>query len=130
LVTLAEHFFESRRHVALVLCTGVDASLIMTRAMILERAGHKVVPALSEPQVTDACKGRTFDVAVIGQAVSPLEKIRIFNLVRMNCPRAKVLELFHPPTGKVLRDADDWLEVPTDIPANLAERVSALAARA
>jgi hypothetical protein len=108
----------------------VDASLIMTRVMILERAGHKVVPALSEPQVTDACKGRTFDVAVIGQAISPSEKIRIFHLVRMNCPHAKVLELFHPPTGKVLRDADDWLEVPTDIPANLAERVATLAARA
>src|SRR5436305_1596983 len=101
----------------------------MTRVMILERAGHTVVPALSEQQVREACKGRTFDVAVIGQAITAPEKVRIYYLVRESCPTAKVLELFYPPMGKVLRDANDWLEVPTDIPANLAERVAQLAAR-
>jgi len=115
--------------VATVLCTGVNPSLIMTRVMILERAGHKVVPALSEQQVRDVCEGHTFDVAVIGQAITAPEKVRIFHVVRESCPSARVLELFYPPMGKILRDANDWLEVPTDIPANLAERVAELAAR-
>jgi hypothetical protein len=39
------------------------------------------------------------------------------------------LELFVPSTGKMLSEADDWLEVPARIPGDLAERVSLLASK-
>jgi hypothetical protein len=112
---------------ASVLCTGTDESLIKTRKLILERAGHKVVPALGEPQLIEACEKHSIDVAVIGQTIARNEKRRVLRLIRQNCPAAKVLELYSPTTGKVLPDADDWLEVPADVPSDLAERVSKLA---
>jgi DNA-binding response OmpR family regulator len=114
---------------ARVLCTGVDELLVQTRVMILAKAGHEVTPALSEEQVLEACRSHRFDVAVLGQVISPKDKLRIFDLVRAHCPAAKVLELYTPSVGKVLPEADDWLEVPTRVPQNLAERVKALAER-
>ena len=111
---------------ALVLCTGVDRALITTRRLILEKAGHKVVAVTDETEVVAACKKQTFDVAVIGQAVSTHAKRQIMQSVRQYCPSAKILELYRFSLGKKLEDADSWLEVPTDVPEELAERVAAL----
>jgi hypothetical protein len=95
--------------------------------MILERAGHRVTAVLSEPELVRACAHDRFDVAVIGQGISRNEKYHVLELVREHSTEAKVLELYTPNTGKVLEDADDWLEVPATVPSELAERVSALA---
>ena len=114
---------------AAVLCTGVDKGLLKSRQLILEYAGHIVIPALGENELIAACTTHRFDVAVIGQIVSKFEKQRILQLIRKHCPNAKALELFVPSTGKMLPEADDWLEVPARIPFDLAERVSALAER-
>ena len=103
----------------MVLCTGTDRTLMQTRAMILERAGHTVVPATNEPQLIDACSKVSFDVAVIGQSVPELEKSRVLRLIREYCPKTKVLELFIPSQGKKLADADDWLEGPIQHPNDL-----------
>ena len=114
---------------AVVLCTGVNRSLIMTRVLILESAGHIAVPAPSVQEVIAACEKRRFDVAVIGQAVTRAEKLRIFHLVRERCPGAKILELYRPVDGgQILEQADDALEVPAAVPSDLPERVEALAA--
>lgn len=112
---------------ALVLCTGINDTLIATRKLLLERAGHKVVTATGEPELIAACIANKFDVAVIGQTVSANQKHRVLLLIREHCPPAKVLELFSPNKGQDLADADDWLEVPASVPSDLAERVSALA---
>jgi len=112
---------------ALVLCTGVDFALVKTRQLILQQAGHTVVTAMDEPAVVSACQQHKFDVAVIGQTVSSQTKRQVNSLVRQHCPTAKVLELYRFSLGKVLEDADGWLEVPMDIPQELAERVSTLA---
>jgi hypothetical protein len=111
---------------ALVLCTGDDRTLINARRFILESAGHKVVIGMGEPAVTAACKEHKFDVAVIGQSG---EKKQIMAIVRQHCPFTKVLELYPPYEGRVLHDADLWLEVPVNIPAKLAETVNALAVK-
>jgi hypothetical protein len=113
---------------ASVLCSGADRSLIATRRLILEQAGHSVVTAVGEPEIILACSQHSFDAAVIGQTTSSIEKRRIFSLVRTYCPNTKILELYSPATGKLLPEADEWLEVPAKIPADLAERVSRLAA--
>jgi CheY-like chemotaxis protein len=115
---------------ALVLCTGVDPVLIKTRQLILERAGHEVVAAMDERAVKTACEQHMFDVAVIGQAVSVRVKRQIMTVIRKYCATAKILELYRFSTGRILEDADSWLEVPADVPQQLAERVTALANKA
>ena len=114
---------------ALVLCTGVDPVLMRTRQLILEHAGHTVVTAGDESEIIAACRQHEFDVAVIGQAVSTKVKRQIMTAIRQCRPTIKVLELYRCPTGKSLDNADAWLEVPTDVPQELAERVAALAAK-
>lgn len=109
-----------------VLCTGVDNTLMRTRALILEAAGHKVTPASTEQQVIEACRVRSFRVAVIGQAMPTALKQRIFEAIRRSCPNAKVLELYHEATGRTLKAADAWLAAPVGVPTELAEAVDAL----
>lgn len=111
---------------ALVLCTGVHETLVATRKLILEHAGHTVVTALSEGAVIHACRAHAFEVAVIGQAISESAKRGLFETVRQYCPAAKILELYRGT--KVLPTADDWLEVPSDVPSDLAHRVRSLVA--
>jgi hypothetical protein len=115
---------------ATVLCTGADRVLIETRALILRGAGHIVVPVMGEPELIEACQQNRFDVAVIGQAISKVKKQYVFNLVRQHCPTAKILELYSPVHGRALRNADDWLEVPAQVPTDLAAHVEKLAAEA
>ena len=112
---------------ALVLCTGVHRNLVETRKLLLEDAGHTVITALTEPAVEHACEEHSFDVAVIGQAITPKEKARFLAIVRRYCPSAKVLELYPSYLGRTLEAADDWLQVPLDVPPELADRVTALA---
>lgn len=120
--------YQSERHpVALVLCTGVDSLLLETRKLILERAGHKVIGARNLRQIEAACRKHHFDVAVLGQTLSSENKKSAASLVRKYCGQAKILELFQPHHGKTIADADAWLEVPAEVPQDLAERVTELA---
>ncbi len=91
---------------ALVLCTGVDKTLLQIRRFILEREGHAVVTVMDENNLTAICQRHSFDVVVTGQAVSPNMKLRIALLVRQHCPGAKILEPYPLYAGKVVNDAD------------------------
>lgn len=115
---------------ALVLCTGFDPSVVRTRQLILERAGHTVIPVLDEAAIPTICKQNKFAVAVVGQAMSAGNKRRIAHCIRESCPGTKVLELYSVASGKVLEDADSWMEVLTDLPQDLETRVTELASRA
>jgi hypothetical protein len=112
---------------ALVLCTGADATVLETRRLILEAAGHTVVSVMAEIALVDVCQKHSFDIAVVGQSLSPKVKLHIALLVKHHCPGAKILELYAPYRGKALDDADCWLEVPTDAPTDLADCVDGLA---
>jgi CheY-like chemotaxis protein len=113
--------------VAKILCTGVDKTLLQTRKLILESAGHQVVTATDEKTLIAACQEESFDVAVIGQTTSPNIKLRIASLVRQYCPTVKILELYKFYSEKVLADADSSLPVPADVPKDLVDRVNELA---
>ena len=113
---------------ALVLCCGVNELLVQTRVLILEKAGHKVIPALREEQASAACAANKFEVAVVGQAMSAEDKRRVSHVIRQHCPTAQLLELYTSATGRILHDADAWLLVPADVPGDLAHSVAALAA--
>jgi hypothetical protein len=112
---------------ALVLCTGWDQGLLDTRTLILKAAGHEVHQARSQSEVVSACAARRFDVAVIGQTVSLNMKRRIASMVKELSPETKILELYQSFAGKAVPEADLWLEVPADVPNDLAERVTELA---
>jgi len=112
---------------ATVLCTGWDQGLLDTRTLILESAGHEVHQARTQGEVVSACEEHQFDVAVIGQTVSNRMKRVVVSIVKENCPEVRILELYQPHVGKAIDDADSWLEVPADIPSDLAERVGQLA---
>jgi hypothetical protein len=124
---LVHTFYFSGASVALVLCTGTDTAVMQTRKLILERAGHTVVMATSEGDIISACREQAFAVAVIGQTISRKMKQVVVSRVRENCPSAKILELYPMHQGRVIEDADSWLQVPTDVPHDLAERVNELA---
>jgi CheY-like chemotaxis protein len=111
---------------ATVLCTGVDRVLNETRALILRQAGHSATWAMDEHEVIHACKEHTFDVVVVGQAMSDAQKLHIFELVRQHCKSAKILELYLPFSGRALKQADGWLEVPAKVPSDLAVHVERL----
>jgi hypothetical protein len=116
---------------ALVLYTGVDPVLMRTRQLILERAGHTVIGVVDEHGASSAlekaCATHSFDVAVIGQTITPQIKHRLLQIIRKNCPSAKILELHREYEGQVLKDADAALAVPIDVPQTLADVVSSLA---
>lgn len=114
---------------AMVLCTGWDQSLLDTRTFMLRSAGHEVHQARTQNEVASACKGHQFDVAVIGQSLSNRMKPLIASLVKQECPYVSILELYQPHLGKTLPNADSWLEVPSDVPSDLVERVNELADR-
>ena len=114
---------------ALVLCISVDLALVTTRKLILENAGHQVVTAMDESSVISTCQQHRFDVVVIGQTVSVKTKRHVMGLIRTHCPSAKVLELYRVTTGRILEDADSWLEVPADVPQELASRVTAMTSK-
>jgi len=113
--------------VALVLCTGSDPVLNGTRKLILHEAGHTVVAATDELEVVTACGEYAFSVAVIGQSASRSRKHALASLIRKHCPSALILELFSVYEGRILSDADAWLEISPTSPHELVERVDELA---
>jgi len=112
---------------AVVMCVSTDDTLSQTRRMILEGAGHNVLSVRNIPEAQRACAEHAVEVVVIGQGVPRPERVRVFDLVREQCPAAKVLELYRPSDGKALQGADDWLEVPLSVPPVLADKVTELA---
>jgi DNA-binding NtrC family response regulator len=113
---------------ALVLCVGSDEVLMTTRKLILERAGHRVVLGISETDIRQAAGQHPFDVAVLGQNLENEKKRTVFTFLRANYPNVKILELHVLHSRPTLESADDWLIVPVDVPHELAEHVTALAA--
>ncbi len=112
---------------ALVLCTGNDYALLATRKLILEQAGHTVVSVSSTQAVIEACDRQQFQVAVVGQSISPSEKRRAALLIRQYCPAIRLLELYTAGAPRAIPDADAWLFTPADVPSDLARLVSELA---
>jgi hypothetical protein len=112
---------------ASVLYTGWDASLMETRTLLLETAGHEVQQARTEREVASSCGKQQFDVAVICQTVSLRMKRVIASVVREHCPEVKILELYSPHLGKALAEADSWLPVPANEPTELPKLVTELA---
>jgi hypothetical protein len=114
---------------AVVLCAGADPTLLKSTQLILEQADHSTISATNRLAVISACQRVIFDVAVIGQLLSPIHKRSIGSLIRRYCPSARILELYQSNQHKAIDDADSWLEVLADVPQELVEQVRELAKR-
>ena len=112
---------------AFVLCTGADPEVMRDRQLFLEKAGHRVVSAINERELSAACKEHRFDVVIVGQTLSAMMKQYVSGLIRKHCPNTKILELYPIADRRILEDADSWIEVPDGVPPELADRVAALA---
>lgn len=105
---------------AVVLCTGVEEGLLITRKVMLEKAGHVTVVATTKPAIIKACQTHAFHMAVIGQEATPENKRRVFDLIRQHSPSTKVLEVYPIEVGRTLEGADDWLPCPSRNPLSLS----------
>jgi DNA-binding NtrC family response regulator len=114
---------------ALVLCTGSDPLLMKTRQLILEQAGHTVLSASNGQEIEHACLQNKFAVAVIGQSTPTLLKHQNLTLIRKLCPMVRVLELYPSYVGRVLDEADGWLEMPPESPQEFIDLVNLLASK-
>ncbi len=110
---------------ALVLCTGVNPVLMKTRQLILENAGHIVLYATDEREIKAVSRKQKFDVAIIGQSISSIAKVRVLDVVREHCPQARILELTREYASQALADADAWLQMPFE-PEELVNAVNSL----
>lgn len=110
-----------------VLCVESPGLLGETRRLLLEYAGHSVLTASSLREVEAACRSKQVRVAVVGESI-PQKKL-LARRLRECCPAVRILEL-HSTTGeRAITDADDWLDVPSLHPGELAQRVEALTQR-
>jgi DNA-binding NarL/FixJ family response regulator len=112
---------------ALVLCTGSDPLLMKTRQLILEQAGHTVLSASNGQEIENACLQNKFEVVVMGQSTPTVVKRQNLRLIRKFCPTARVLELYPSYVGRVLDEADCWLEMPPGSPQEFIDLVNLLA---
>jgi hypothetical protein len=112
--------------VALVLCTGIDPELLATRKLILELDGHTVVSTMNQRELEKVCAEQNFDIAIIGEAMSPKVKRWASQLIRENCPSSRVLELYPYYANRSLTDADAWLGMPREHPEEFKEVVNSL----
>ena len=103
-----------------VLCIGKDDAAMQIRRLILERAGHSITQASDLRLVITACQNDQFHVAMLGQLLGGPEKMRVTDVVRKNCPGAKILELYTSAAPEIPNKVDAHLSVNSD---NLAEEL-------
>ena len=108
-----------------ILCIGIGNAAMQTRKMILERAGHTVTQARELREVMAACRVDSFSVAILGPALPRNEKLRVRDLLYIECRDAKVLEL-HIGVAPEISSADAHLQVTASEPEGLVECVESL----
>ena len=100
---------------------------MQARRLILERAGHTVTPARNLREVIAACRSDSFSVVILGPALPRNEKLRVRDVLYIECRDAKVLEL-HTGVAPELSSADAHLRVTASAPEGLVACVDSLIA--
>ena len=109
-----------------VIHVGTNEAVLTTRKVILEKAGHHVALARNLREVIAACETRKFDVGIVGQALPPMEKLRVSHTLRERCPDIKLLE-FHNALRPDVEFADAHLRVAETSPEDLITTIDQLA---
>jgi hypothetical protein len=98
---------------------------MQTRKMILQRAGHTVAQARDLREVIASCRSDSFSVVILGPALPRNEKLRVRDVLYIECRDAKVLEL-HTGVAPELSSADAHLRVTASAPEGLVDCVESL----
>lgn len=97
-----------------------DGSLLTTRQLLLERAGHQVTSARSFSAAVVLCEDATFDLLVLGHSIPILEKSELVSTFRSHS-HAPILSLTRcgevPVSSDYYADADQ----PRELLATVAE---------
>lgn len=91
-----------------VLSISHDESLLLTRQMLLQQAGHEVSSALGFADALEWCKKGEFDLVVIGHSIPQEDTQALINVTRM-FSQAPVLSILRP-TSVPLAGADYWVK--------------------
>ncbi|MFL6438671.1 MAG: hypothetical protein ACJ71Q_13920 [Terriglobales bacterium] len=108
-----------------IIHVGTHEAVLLTRKVILEKAGHNVTLARDLRAVIAACDSGSFDVGIIGQALPPKEKLRVSDTLQSRCTGIKILEL-HDAIAPDLETTDAHLRVAQTTPENLIDTVNRL----
>lgn len=99
-----------------LLIVSSDPAFGDVRKDVLEDAGFSVISANNFRQLEDACKQGEFWLAVVGHAISPKEKRRVWAEIVTRCPETEILDLYEG-SGPVLPDADYHLDAQLGVSA-------------
>jgi hypothetical protein len=108
-----------------ILCAGLYETLLETRRLILEFAGHTVVTAQNSPQIITACQNYAFAFAIVGQSGDASKDREWTAVIRTYSPETKILEIFLPNFGPNVPNVDAWHQGPED-PRTLVATIAAL----
>jgi len=86
-----------------ILSISYDASLLMKRHLLLERAGHQVTSAMSFPAAVGCCRNGRYDLLVLGHSLPAIDKRELIRISRSNSP-APILSLMSDGEDPVLSD--------------------------
>ena len=67
-----------------VLCVSYDAALLITRRLLLERAGDVVTSASSFKEASAHCRKGKFDLLILGHSIPLNDKARLMKLFRVH----------------------------------------------
>jgi DNA-binding response OmpR family regulator len=106
-----------------ILSVSYDESLLVTRQMMLERAGFTVTSALGFEEALEHCDSGNFDLLLVGHSIPQRDKRSLIKAARRTC-KAPVLSIRRH--GDVpLSDADDSVDA-VDGPKGLMEAIQNL----
>jgi DNA-binding response OmpR family regulator len=104
-----------------ILSVSYDQSLARTRAMLLAAAGFDVETYTDLQRALKACKNEAFDLVIIGHSIPTVERKKLLQEVRSNCPTPVLALLRHGDAA--LYGADHVFDA-SQSPAQLLEMVA------
>lgn len=109
-VSWLEHSFAIVSVAKHILCISFDASLLLTRKLLLEQQGYTVVTADTFEAACNACAAEpeNLGLVILGHSIPRSDKEKIIAQVRQEC-RAPILALLRPHESSV-RGADASVE--------------------
>lgn len=107
--------------VARILSITYDETLLRTREMILQSAGHEVTSALGLQDGREACERSGFQLFIIGHSIPERDKLELIGCFRAANPKAQVIALTRAGEPR-LKEVDTYIN-----PGDPEELVRAIA---
>jgi len=108
-----------------ILSVSYDETLLRTRELLLESAGHSVTSAFGHHEAMEACKPGDFQLVIIGHSIPKKDKLDIIERFRQTNPDATVIALIRAGEGR-LSEVDHYVSPgdPEDLLRSIAWIVS------